>query len=85
MGSFEIAYEVWPCLVVGGASAPITARFFHLAGLKFKVVCHAYNLSNPNVLRVVPRIRAKVSIYSMCVSEYKKKMYSEYLFMINLH
>ena len=45
MESFEIAYTVWPCLVVGGASVPITARFFHIARLECKVVCHAYNLS----------------------------------------
>ena len=44
MGSFEIADEVCPCLVVGGASAPITAHFFHLARLECKVLGHAYNL-----------------------------------------
>ena len=44
MGSFEIADKVFPCFVVGGASAPITARFFHLSRLECKVVCHAYNL-----------------------------------------
>ena len=44
MGSFEIADEVFPCLVVGGASAPITARFFHISQLECKVVGHAYNM-----------------------------------------
>ena len=44
MGSFEIADKICPCLVVGGASAPIMARFFHLSRLECKVVGHAYNL-----------------------------------------
>ena len=44
MGRFEIDDEVCPCLVVGGASTPITARFFYLARLECKVVCHAYNI-----------------------------------------
>ena len=41
------------------------------------------NMSNPDVLQVVPRIHVNVSIYSMRIDELKKNYYKS-LFVINM-